>query len=144
MHRLFWQSAATVQDDPIGRAVVHRCMVGSQFGAAAVQSALVAHVARQAVWAALQLRPSGHALTAAAAQEPAPSQNRADVSVLPLQLGAAQLTVGLAGTQAAVVAAVGAHWAAQTPVPPQGARDPCGGPELTAKHAPRLGEMSHA
>ena len=47
---------------------VHSCVVGLQFGAAAVQSALLAHVVRQAFRSALHFRPNGQALDTAAAR----------------------------------------------------------------------------
>ena len=80
-----------------------------QFGAAAVQSALVVHEARHAVCAALHARPSGHGPDAAAEQVPSPLQNCACVSVLPVQVWGAQLVLVGANTHAAVVALVIAH-----------------------------------
>ena len=101
MHWLFWQSAATLHEAPIGPAVVHRLVAGLQFGAAAVQSALLVHAVRHAVWALLQLKACGQGVCEADPQVPTPSQSRARVNVLPLQVWGAQLTVFAAKMQAA-------------------------------------------
>jgi hypothetical protein len=105
----FWQSVATLHGAPIGPAVVHWCVVGLQIGAAAVQSALVVHDARQAVCAALHARLSGQGPDAPGAHVPTPLQNRAVVSVLPLQVCGAQLTVPGANTHAAVAVVTSVH-----------------------------------
>jgi hypothetical protein len=143
-HIPFWQSVATLHDAPIGPAVVHWCVLGLQFGTAAVQSALVVHDARQAVCAVSQLRPSGQALAAPGAHEPIPSQTRGGVSVLPVQVCGAQVTVEGANTQSAVDAVMSLHWAPHVPLPPQAARVPCGGPDATGKQVPWLEAISHA
>ena len=83
-HRPFWQSPSTLHDDPTGTAVVHWCVPELQFGAAAVQSALLAQLVRQAF--PLQLRLPGQGTDADAVQVPEPLQNGAAVSVLPLQV----------------------------------------------------------
>jgi hypothetical protein len=141
MQRPFWQSAATAHADPTGRAVVHWCVPGLQFGAADVQSALVEQLARQA-FCALQLSPNGQGPDAPAAQAPAPSHNRGAVRALPVQVCPAHATVLAANAHAAVVALTSAHCAPQTPVPLQAPRVPCGGPDATGEQVPGL--MSHA
>jgi hypothetical protein len=144
-HVPFWQSVPTLHDAPIGRAGVHWCVLGLQFGAAALQSALVVHDARQAVCAALQLRPSGHAPGIAGPQAPIPSHTRAGVSVLPVQVCGAHDTVEAANTHAAADSVMSLHWAPHVvPVPAQAARVPCGGPDATGEQVPRLAAMSHA
>jgi hypothetical protein len=109
MHWLFWQSAATLHAAPMGPAVVHWLVLGLQFGAAAVQSALLVHAVRHAVIAELQPKPCGQMVCEAAAQVPMPSQRRARVSVLPVQDCGPQLVVFGANRHAAVAAVVSVH-----------------------------------
>ena len=80
-----------------------------QLGAAAVQSALLAQLARQLGSVGLHLSAPGQAAGAAGEQEPRPLQNRSGVSVLPVQVGWAQLTDVAANTHAAVSEVMGAH-----------------------------------
>jgi len=78
----------------------------------------------------LQARLSPQVLVAGWEQVPSPSQNAPGVRVAPLQLCARQ-GAELPGKAQAVREAA-AHVPAQAPLPPQAARVPCGGPEVTA------------
>jgi len=70
------------------------------------------------------------ALAAGVAHAPLPSQNAAGVTVWPAQLWAPQALEVPGNVQVVREAAVQAP--AQPPLPPQPARVPCGGPEVTA------------
>lgn len=98
-----------LHDDPFGNAVVHWWVPRLQFGAAVVQSALLVHAVRHAVCAALQLSANGQEVGEAAPHVPVPLHSRAGVSTPPLQVSAAQLTVGAANMHAAFEAVVSVH-----------------------------------
>jgi hypothetical protein len=78
----------------------------------------------------LQTRSPAQALAAGVAHAPLPSQNAAGVRVVPAQLWARQRLAVPGNVQAVREAAE--HAPAQVPIPPQAARVPCGGPEVTA------------
>ena len=64
--------------------------------------------------------------------------------VVGVQLEAPQLTEVAANTHAAADGAMSWHWAPHVPVPAQGARAPCGGPDPTGEQIQRPGATSHA
>ena len=92
--------------------------------------------------AALQARLAVQVLDAGTAQAPAPSQDAAGVSVLPLQLWARQVLAAPGNVHAVREAAV--HDPAQAPLPPQGGRGSCGPPEVTAAQRPTEAGSSQA
>jgi hypothetical protein len=78
----------------------------------------------------LQARLPPQLLAAGVAQAPLPSQNAAGVRAWPAQLWGPQALEVPGNVQ--VVREAAAQAPAQTPLPPQGTRVPCGGPEVTA------------
>jgi hypothetical protein len=101
---------------------------------------------RQAVPDAAQLRLPGQGPAIGAPQLPLPSQNRAEVSVLPEQLGGSHRTSVPGYAQAAVlVPLTSAHAAAHMPGPAPGqAPWPVAGAPTTAEQVPGFGLTSHA